>query len=347
MSTAEATSSPWERWNWAFPAVWLVFLVYPVLEVLDSTGPVWAKVLTIGAVVAFGVVYMLGFVRWADHPWRVFVVLVALVVATLPLVGPAAISMLPFLGAFTALCLPSPWWQRTALVIALVPVLGALTGLELFYFLIVWPVLVACSLIRFLETAHEQHREHGAELALVAERDRVARDVHDVLGHSLTVLSLKAELAGRLVETDPARATAELEEIQQIARQALAEVRTTVGGLRASNLAAELAAAPRVLADAGVRTTVHGAVADTDPQHRAMLGWVLRETVTNVVRHAHAQRVTIELRRRGMVVTDDGAGLDAPEGNGLRGMRERVEGAGGTLLLSDAAPGTKVQVEFA
>ena len=102
-----------------------------------------------------------------------------------------------------------------------------------------------------------------AELALVAERERVARDVHDVLGHSLTALSIKAELAARLIDVDPARAKAELESIQATARQALAEVRATVGGLRAANLEAELAAAPRVLADAGHRDATWSATSPT------------------------------------------------------------------------------------
>jgi two-component system sensor histidine kinase DesK len=121
-------------------------------------------------------------------------------------------------------------------------------------------------------------------------------------------------------------------------------VRATVGGLRAGNLDAELRAAPQVLADAGISTTVVGDVADTDPRHRALLAWVLRESVTNVVRHARATSVVIELGPSGITVTDDGTGLTGPEGNGLRGMRERVRGAGGTLTLADARPGTKVQV---
>nr|WP_246416375.1 sensor histidine kinase [Nocardioides luti] len=185
-----------------------------------------------------------------------------------------------------------------------------------------------------------------AELALVAERDRVARDVHDVLGHSLTVLSIKAELASRLIEVDPERARAELTSIQETARQALAEVRSTVGGLRAASLEAELAAAPRMLADAGIETRVVGTVADTDPRHRTLLAWVLRESLTNVVRHARASTVSIELSPQGLVVADDGVGCSAAEGNGRRGMRERVLASGGTLDVtgSTGSGGTRVQV---
>ena len=164
-----------------------------------------------------------------------------------------------------------------------------------------------------------------------------------MLGHSLTALSVKAELAARLIDVDPDRARLELESIQETARQALAEVRATVGGLRAGNLEAELAALPQVLADAGIETTVEGSVADTDPRHRTLLAWVLRESVTNVVRHAHATHVVIRLDQSGLTVADDGTGLAHAEGNGLRGMRERVSAAGGTLDLS-GDPGTRVQV---
>ena len=210
----------------------------------------------------------------------------------------------------------------------------------------VWPLIGFLTAMRVFSELEERSEDARAELALVAERDRVARDVHDVLGHSLTALSIKAELAARLIEVDPARARAELESIQETARQALAEVRSTVGGLRAANLEAELAAAPRVLADAGIELRVVGTVADTDPRHRTLLAWVLRESVTNVVRHAGASTVSIELSPTGLVVADDGTGfetVDGHESNGLRGMRERVSAAGGTLHLS-GAPGTRVEV---
>ena len=207
-----------------------------------------------------------------------------------------------------------------------------------------WPIMLGGVMLRIFGEREQVALEAQGQHALVAERERVARDVHDVLGHSLTALSVKAELAARLIDIDPARAKEELESIQATARQALAEVRATVGGLRAGNLEAELAAAPLVLADAGVSTRVVGEVADTDPRHRALLAWVLRESVTNVVRHARAESVVIELGPRGIAVTDDGAGLAGPEGNGLRGMRERVGGVGGTLTLTPAGPGTRVEV---
>ena len=99
-----------------------------------------------------------------------------------------------------------------------------------------------------------------------------------------------------------------------------------------------------MLADAGVDTTIEGEVSDTDPRHRTLLAWVLREAVTNVVRHAGATHVTVTLGPRGLVVADDGRGLTGPEGNGLRGMRERVSAAGGRLETSGDHPGARLEV---
>lgn len=345
-ATPTPTTSPWERWAWVFAGIWLVFLVYPVIEMFQATGSVVVTAIGLAFIAAFAVVYLAGYGWLADRPWLVFGLLVALGLATATIIGVEAIGLTPYLGVYAALMLPSPWWPRVTTVVALLPLLSLVAGdgFPAFFFLMVWPIIIGMVLLRVFTEGEHRADETRAALALVAERERVARDVHDVLGHSLTALSIKAELAARLIDVDPERARAELVSIQETARQALAEVRSTVGGLRASNLEAELDAAPLVLADAGVGTVVHGEVADTDPRHRTLLAWVLREAVTNVVRHAAASTVVVDLGPRGITVTDDGTGITRPEGNGLRGMRERVTDAGGTLVVGDADPGTRVEV---
>ncbi|HXH80038.1 sensor histidine kinase [Nocardioides sp.] len=344
---SDPARSPWERWGWVVASIWLVFLGYPVIATLQADASVASKAVTLALIAAYGALYLLGWSLWQEHALKIWCVMVLLILGTVPVTGLEAIGLTPYLGAFAALTVPAPWWKWATVVSALLPVISLVGGdFPIFFFLMVWPIIGLCTAIRIFAVLDEQSGEARAELALVAERERVARDVHDVLGHSLTALSIKAELASRLIEVDPARAKAELESIQATARQALAEIRATVGGLRAANLDAELSAAPQVLADAGIETRVLGSVADTDPRHRVLLAWVLRESVTNVVRHAGARSVVIELGQRSMSVTDDGAGLREREGNGLRGMRERVSGAGGTLTLHDAEPGTRVQVEL-
>ena len=336
-----------EQWGWVVAAIWLVFLAYPVIETVQTDASVPVKGLTLAMIAAYAVVYLLGWSLWRDHALKVWFAMLLLALGTVPVIGIEAIGLTPYLGAFSAMMVPAPWWKGTTIISALLPVLSLIGGdFPAFFFLMVWPIIGFTTAMRVFSDLEERSEEARAELALVAERDRVARDVHDVLGHSLTALSIKAELAARLIDVDPARARVELESIQETARQALAEVRSTVGGLRAANLEAELAAAPSVLADAGIETRLVGTVADTDPRHRTLLAWVLRESVTNVVRHAGASTVSIELSPTGLVVADDGVGFEATDGHdghGLLGMRERVSAAGGSLHLS-GTPGTRVEV---
>ena len=326
--------------------IWLGFLFFPLASAWGSDAAPAARAATVATIVAFAVLYVLGYTFWEHHALWVMGALCACTLAMVPVLGIDALGLTPYLGAYSALQVPAPQWRWTTAVVAVVPVLSLFSadGFPVFFFILVWPIIGGCTIVRLLTDAELRAGAARQSLALVAERDRVARDVHDVLGHSLTALSVKAELAARLVDVDPARAKAELESIQATARQALAEVRATVGGLRAGNLEAELATLPRVLDDAGIATTVAGTVADTDPRHRTLLAWVLREAVTNVVRHARARAVVIELGPHGITVTDDGVGCVGAEGNGLRGMRERVAGAGGTLEVVGTAAGTRVEV---
>jgi two-component system sensor histidine kinase DesK len=218
-----------------------------------------------------------------------------------------------------------------------------------FFVPIVLMVGVSTAVVRVLEQRGAEHQQMAAEMALVAERERVARDVHDVLGHSLTVVTVKAELAQRLVDADPERAKAELAHIQSLTREALAEIRATVAGLRVARLADELKSAAAALADAGVAADLPVDPSIVDPRHRIVLAWVLREAVTNVVRHSAARRCTVEMGSSTLSVTDDGRGLaDCREGNGLQGVRERVAGAGGTLSVGPgpAGRGTTVRVKI-
>ena len=346
--TDSAPTTPWERWSWVIAGIWLVFLAYPIAETVQTTAPIGFKALTLVLLGAFATLYLLGYGAWSEHCLVLWFVLLALGIATTPVIGVEALALTPFLGAFAALLLPRPWCWWAALVSALLPVLSLLAGdFPMFFFLLVWPIIAFCVAIRIFSDLGEAAHETRGELALVAERERVARDVRDVLGHSLTALSIKAELAARLIEVDPARAKAELESIQSTAREALTEVRATVGGLRAANLEAELDTAPALMRDAGVGVEISGSAADTDPRHRALLAWVLREALTNVVRHADATHVRITLDRGGLMVADDGVGAHGTEGNGLRGMRERVTAAHGDLDLSPTpGGGTTLQVRL-
>ncbi len=196
-----------------------------------------------------------------------------------------------------------------------------------------------------LMRAHEQM----AELAKVAERERIARDLHDLLGHTLSVVALKAELAGRSFDRDPARARSEIGEVEAIARQALQQVREAVSGYRMRGLAAEIDNAQRSLAAAGVKLTCTTPQPDFGPAEESVLALILREAVTNVLRHAQATEVRLEFSEDSggvrLNVADNGRGGIRTEGSGLRGMRERVQMLGGSFQL-ESLHGTAISVQL-
>jgi two-component system, NarL family, sensor histidine kinase DesK len=185
---------------------------------------------------------------------------------------------------------------------------------------------------RALAEAHEELKT----MAVEQERARFARDLHDLLGHSLTVITVKSELAGRLLDRDPQRAAAEVADIERLAREALADVRSTVAGYRGVTLAAEISSARAALDAAGMAAELPGAVDDVPGDRRELFGWVLREGVTNVLRHSDAHRVRVSLSARTVEIVDDGSmAASGVEGNGLSGLRERLSQVGGRL---DAGP---------
>ena len=195
-----------------------------------------------------------------------------------------------------------------------------------------------------LRLSHEEVRR----LAATAERERIGRDLHDLLGHTLSLITLKMELSRKLFERDPARAQHELAEAEQIARDALAQVRSAVTGFRAADMAAEIASAHLLLESSHVH------LRHAPPP--AMPGWiecglamVLREAVTNIARHAQASEAMIALQVEGnavvLYVADDGRGGVSASGNGLAGMRERVAALGGSLQIdSPRGGGTRLTV---
>lgn len=175
--------------------------------------------------------------------------------------------------------------------------------------------------------------ERVSVLAVAAERERIGRDLHDILGHSLTAISIKSGLARRLVAADPEAACLQIAEVEEIAREALADVRATASGIREVRVATEIASARSVLMAAGIEARTPSAVETISPETAQLFGYVVREAVTNVVRHSEATTCTITVSADEVVILDDGEGArsHAGSGTGLEGLRQRVEAAGGTL----------------
>jgi two-component system sensor histidine kinase DesK len=347
-----------------YAGVWLFFHIEPVQDAWALTDPPrrWGGV---AATVAFAAVYLSHFVanrrdfglslgrqRRATHLVR-YAALVLLAAASVVCVGEAGTNTWVFLavsGLWT-------WSMRTAYVFAAGLVgltqvlawqlpgwdhdLGVVFAIGL-AMLAVTGGMYAASRQRDLSAA----RRENARLAVEEERNRVARDLHDILGHSLTVITVKAELAGRLMDVAPDRARAEVADLEQLSRDALADVRQAVEGFREISLAGELARAREALSAAGIEASVPNATDDVPSDLRELFAWVVREGVTNVVRHSGAQHCRITLDGDGVTVSDDGpghddagaAGVSARQGNGLRGLRERAAAAGARLVARQLEP---------
>ncbi|GAA4663349.1 sensor histidine kinase [Gordonia humi] len=360
---------PWRSWRWAFGAVWLIFLVYPLVAVAKSDNSTLVKVLGFVDLGVFFLVYVAACIVLMSSPpressgehdrarWLFTATLVVLTVALFPVIHADAFGLAGFLMAVVSFIAPRR--LQVVIVILLVAATYAvpkLAGWNVDFGTFAIMVAVGTTMIairavsereREREAGEERQRQLNSELAVVAERESVARDVHDILGHSLTVISVKTELAGRLVDLDPERAKAEIAEVNKLSRDALAEVRSTVGRLRTPELPSGLASAASALSAAGIDADVPDPD-DVDTPHATLFAWVLRESVTNVVRHSGASSCRVAVERDTIAVSDDGTGSPLlVYGNGLRGLSERVADAGGELIVRSDEDGTVVTASMA
>ncbi|MBI1378577.1 MAG: histidine kinase [Frankiales bacterium] len=335
------------RWRYAVPfaGVWLVVLLGPAGDVVDRSGSPVGTVVGLGLLVAFAVLYLvLVVLAWDRSPagrrraGALAVVLLALALAVLPFAGPSGLTTFIFVAVVVQLVLPWRWAiLATVALVALEALVSRAAGWPdwgSYAFSIVAAGMAMFGVARMAERNRalvEAHEERAA-YAVLAERERFARDLHDILGHSLTVIAVKSELAGKLVGLDPERARREVEDIERLARVALADVRATVGNYREVSLAAELASARSALEAAGVDPDLPSAVDAVPGDLRELFAYVVREGVTNVVRHSGAGTCTVRLGPASVEVLDDGrGGGPTHDGHGLAGLRSRAAAAGAVI----------------
>jgi len=307
-------SRPWHRYRrhivWD-ATVWVLCLVVPLIQLLLGSFAQWQRLLGITGVMGFIVTYVWAFSTQDPHavragkplpdlPIRVLLgklaALIVFAVLTLPALGWWTAYFFPFL---CSLVLFSTTLRRgiptviTAVVVLTATSLAWNTHSESRW-LGLGAALSGLTIIIARIALELQERRTAAEreLALVSQREALGRDVHDILGHSLTVLTLKAEVARRLIERDPAAASRELDEVITLARGALADVRSTVTRLRSPDLANQVEATRTALSAAQIDVEMVGSAQDIPERQRALLAWALREATTNVVRHARATNVT-------------------------------------------------------
>jgi two-component system, NarL family, sensor histidine kinase DesK len=333
----------------AVPLVYLFFVAHGVTEYSRGAAAVCGYAL----LAAFGLCWLVPApaLLWQTSSsrrfWALCGIFVALFAAELPFARASAFVMCLFITILTV----ARWGGRSApAVLALA--LGALlvpvaipswhdslrATLGGFIPVAIPVAAVVTFIVLQLMRGNHALADARAELARLAaenERFRIARDLHDLLGHSLTTITVKLGLARRLGAPDPAQALQEIAEVETLARQSLADVRAAVTGYRDVTLAGELATGRELLQAVGITADLPGAVDIVDPAYQKLFGWAVREGLTNVIRHAHASSCAVRLSRSSVEIVDDGVGVPAAPGNGLSGLRERVAAAGGVL---DAGP---------
>ena len=326
------------------PLLWVIYLGFFFVDpvVSHASAKIWA--FDIAGALFFLVLYF-GLFALECPRGRLHVAgMMLLGIAFMP-INNGACTFFIFAAAMLPFCLES----QTGAVIGLASIglTGAIetlllhrSGWVLFYSAL-FPVIIGAGNTFFAERnrMHRRLRKANEEiehLAKLAERERIARDLHDVLGHTLSVITLKSELAGKLIDRDPQRAGKEIREVEQISRQALSDVRDAIRGYRSKGLAAEMAHAKATLETAGLTVQCDAATTMQLPAiQESVLSLAVREAVTNVVRHANASNCRLRIEQQNgtcrLEIADDGQGFSTLEGNGLRGMRERVEMLGGQL----------------
>ncbi len=344
-----AVATPrWHRSLWV--ALGLAYLLFwPSSELFGHHHPAGWIAVRLVAVVSFAAIFIALVV--AHNPWSgktspltwvLLGVVAAMTVAYPLLLGRDWTGLSIYLGVACAMALPPRWAGRgvigaAALTCALCVLAGQpgnSTALLAFETLTIGMLMLAFRGSRILVTQLHEARGEVARLAANEERLRIARDLHDLLGHTLSLIVLKSEVAARLAGHDPETSLAEVTDIETVARQALGDVREAISGYRQRNLTDALDNARGVLDAAGVDLTIRSQGTPLPDPVDGLFSWAVREGVTNIVRHARASTATISVSRQDdtavLTITDDGVG-GSGTGSGLRGLGERVAARRGTV----------------
>lgn len=335
--------------------VWLVFLAFPIGYLVGAGGSTLWVLEGLGVILLFAVVYVIGFgytdavPRHRRYRWLlVWYASLALTGVWISLfVGHWVFNLTPYFVAAAMFTLPIAIGLSASAVIMMLACISLIRYAEN-----VWAMVYSTSgtmvgaaiiiVIAIVARREDSKRALENRLAISGEREHVARDVHDLLGHSLTVINLKAEVAAKLLETDSDRARREILEISRLSRVALADVRSTVTRLRRPDFAGEVEAARRALDTAGISADLPDpkAAQQLPGVNAPLFSWALREAVTNVVRHSGASTCRVRVTPEKLQVDDDGAGFRGTSGNGLTGLRERIHESGGSLDIGPLFPQT-------
>jgi two-component system sensor histidine kinase DesK len=363
-----------------YAQAWLVCLLFPILALIQQRPPVFPLFLAVAGLVIFVACYTA--IMWS-HPLRaeaqrrwsrgfalaLLLGLVALVLVLSLAYGSSFLWLLVGVSAMTGVLLAARSAFTVVMVLTLLTLgsaVGMAGGIGAADWLHIIPLVLLvrglgldmAGLARLASALREVHAARGelARMAVVEERLRMARDLHDLLGHNLAMITLKSELAARLVNQDPARAAQEMREVEQTARQTLREVRVVVASARQPTLQGELEGARQLLEAAGIAYTLEQTAEALPAPVDAVLAWTIREGITNVIRHSRASwcrvrvitsdgRVLAEITNNAVQPPEPKRASPSPS-TGLAGLTDRVTAHGGKLIAEPLDEGFCLRVEL-
>jgi two-component system sensor histidine kinase DesK len=363
-----------------YAQAWLVCLLFPILTLIHQRPPMFPLLLAVAGLVIFVACYTA--IMWAhplhteahrrwsrDSALALLLGLVALVLVLSLAYGSSFLWLLVGVSAMAGVLLPARSAFMLVMVLTLLTLgsaVGMAGGIGAADWLHIIPLMLLvrglgldmAGLARLASALREVHaaRDELARMAVMEERLRMARDLHDLLGHTLAMITLKSELAARLTAENPARAAQEMREVEQAARQTLREVRVVVAGAQQPTLQGALEGARQLLEAAGIGYTLEQTAEALPAPVDAVLAWTIREGITNVIRHSHASwcrvRISASSGRVSAEVTNDGVqthesnNVSASTSTGLAGLTDRVTAQGGKLIAEPLDDDFRLWVEL-
>ncbi|WP_230818087.1 sensor histidine kinase [Rheinheimera aquimaris] len=338
--------------------VYLINLIFYIIPLFTVRFALWQYISMAAALLLFLLCYFQAYrCNRRDIHWPIAGIV--LVAALITPVNPGSVSMFAYAGFFIGFAYAlRRYLVLMSLLLALLVLLKLTLTIHWNLFLVMGlPIVLAVSFLGRAEQAKLRHRmaeqqseDEIKQLATMVERERIARDLHDILGHTLSSIILKADLTEKLLARQHTQAAQQqLTELSQIARDALSQVRQSVSGYKHQGLAAEVARLLSRLRDAGFHAVLQGDMPQLDARRETALILALTELVTNVIRHSKGDSCSLSFLQQGdeftVYLSDNGQTSDIKEGNGISGLRQRIAAIGGTLAMQQH-DGVTARIQF-
>jgi two-component system sensor histidine kinase DesK len=333
------------------PYVWLIYLPLFFIPVIISHHESMDLVWTALALITFLGLYFHAY--WVKSQYVIYhIVAIGLLGTLVAFITPTACTLFIYAGAFCSRLMPIKY--AVTVLVSLLVWIASISWFFSFEMYFYQPALVFTLIVGILNiyqcALHQNKqalilsRKETQRLAQVAERERIARDLHDLIGHTFSVITIKADLAGRLIDKDPAKARIEIKQLENISRDALSQVREVVSGYRTSDLLSELANAKNVFSSVDIDfqyqfENINEQQIELDSTSNKELAIVLRELVTNIIKHAKATQVTAIIKHQNgkivLAMQDDGQGFEnlQHQGFGIKGIEERIQKLKGFVAI--------------